>query len=187
MSIEQRAPRAPVRTEQRIIASKPRSSIRPAPPAGGIEESGDEAPRRGGGRRKVLVLVLVLALLAGAGAAYWFLLGPGAAPDDGAAVEVVEPAPEPGEVLTVDAISLNLAGGHYLRLGIALQLTADAEKAPDPAVALDHAIALFSGRTVEEVSSPEGREALKGELSERLAEAYEGQVMGVYFTDYVSQ
>ena len=30
-------------------------------------------------------------------------------------------------------------------------------------------------------------EALKAELSEMLVEKYEGEVMGVYFTDYVTQ
>ncbi len=186
MSIDQRAPgpRTPARTEQRIIASKPRAAGRSAS-AGGIEETEGEAPPRG--RRRLLGVLLAVVLLVGAGAGYWFLLGPGAggAADDAVAAE--EPAPEPGEVLTVDAVSLNLAGGHYLRLGIALQLTTDVAETPEPAVALDHAIALFSGRTVEEVSSAEGRESLKAELSAQLVEAYEGEVMGVYFTDYVTQ
>lgn len=187
MSIDQRSPspRSQVRTEQRIIASKPRiGGSRPAPTGGAVEESAGEARPRG--RRRMLTVLLVVVLLAGGGAAYWFLMGPGADTSSDAVV-AEEPAPEPGEVLTVDAVSLNLAGGHYLRLGIALQLTADVAETPDPAVALDQAIALFSGRTVEEVSSPEGREALKTELTEMLVEKYEGEVMGVYFTDYVTQ
>lgn len=186
MSIDQRSPspRSQVRTEQRIIAAKPRIGSRPAPGGAVAEEAPGGARSRGG--RRVLTALLVAVLLVGAGAAYWFLLGPGAGTtSDGVVAE--EPAPEPGEVLTVDAVSLNLAGGHYLRLGIALQLTAEVEETPDPAAALDQAIALFSGRTVEEVSSPEGREALKAELSEMLVEKYEGEVMGVYFTDYVTQ
>ena len=67
----------------------------------------------------------------------------------------------PAPSLTVEPVSLNLADGHYLRLGMALQLTAGrGDEAPDTARALDLAIALFSGRTVAEVSDPATRDAL---------------------------
>jgi flagellar FliL protein len=181
MSTEQRTP---VRTEQRIIASKSTIGARPTSGPGAGDDAG-QGKAKGTGRKK-LIVILAVVLVLGGGAGYWFLLGPGAAAGDVEAV-VEDPAPVPGEVLTVEAVSLNLAGGHYLRLGLALQLTEDVEAIPDPAVALDHAIVLFSGRTVEEVSSAEGRQALKDELSAQLVEAYEGQVMGVYFTDYVTQ
>ena len=52
--------------------------------------------------------------------------------------------PEPGEVVTLEPIQINLAGGHYLRIGLALQLTADAHEA-DGSKALDATIELFSG------------------------------------------
>jgi flagellar FliL protein len=130
--------------------------------------------------KKMLVIVLV-AVLAIGGAAYFFLLKPKGAP-------AAEPAPEKGAVLAIDPVSLNLAGGHYLRLGLSLQLTKDAgEETPDTADALDHAIALFSGHTVAEVSDPATREALKAELVKELDEAYEGKVMDVYLTNYVTQ
>lgn len=180
MSADQRTP---VRTEQRIIASKPTIGSRPTSAAGGAPEAGADRPKS-----KKKIVIVIAALVLGGAAAYWFLMGPGAATEEGDPAAVVEePAPVPGDVLTVDAVSLNLAGGHYLRLGLALQLTADITEVPDPALALDHAIVLFSGRTVEEVSSADGRQALKDELSRQLAEAYEGEVMGVYFTDYVTQ
>ncbi|NHA00583.1 hypothetical protein G5V59_12655 [Nocardioides sp. W3-2-3] len=66
------------------------------------------APAKGGKGKKILIAVVVLALAAGAA---WFL--------------VLKPkgdtAPKPGDVLTLEAIQVNLAGGHYLRLGMALQ------------------------------------------------------------------
>ena len=44
--------------------------------------------------------------------------------------------PKPGEVVTLEPIQINLAAGHYLRIGIALQLTAKAHEA-DGSKALD--------------------------------------------------
>ena len=96
--------------------------------------------------------------------------------------------PEPGVMVTIEPLSLNLADGHYLRLGMALQLTEEVgEEAPDTARALDLAIALFSGRTVAEVSDPATRDALTAELAHQLEETYEGEVMDVYLTNYVTQ
>ncbi|KQY45932.1 flagellar basal body-associated protein FliL [Cellulomonas sp. Root137] len=132
-------------------------------------------------RKKLLLVVGAVVLLAGGAAAY-LLLG------KGGGEPAAEPAPVPGAVLTVEPVSLNLAEGHYLRLGLALQLTEEAgEEAPDTARALDLAIALFSGRTVAEVSDPATRDALTAELAHQLAEAYEGEVMDVYLTNYVTQ
>ena len=122
-----------------------------------------------------------------AGAAWYLLMGPGKG-GSAAAEPVAEPEPVPGAVLTVEPVSVNLADGHYLRIGMGLQLTADAgEETPDPSVALDLAISLFSGRTVDEVSDPAQRDALKAELAHQLSEAYEGEVMDVYLTNYVTQ
>ena len=128
------------------------------------------------GGRKKLVMVLVVVLLAGA-AAYWFLLRPAPAGAD-------EPAP--GEVVRLDPIQVNLSGGHYLKIGVALQLTADAHEA-DGAMALDATIDTFSGRSMDSLTRPESREKLKAKLEKELEHRYHGDVMGVYFTDFVTQ
>ena len=47
----------------------------------------------------------------------------------------------------MDPISINLAGGHYLKVGIALQATIDAHEAPEGSHAQDLAVVLLSGRT----------------------------------------
>ena len=124
--------------------------------------------------------MLVAALVAAAGAA-WFLLRPDA-PAETETAEV-----ELGDVQVVEPISINLAGGRYLRLGLGLQLTAEVAEDVDTAKALDLAIGLFSQRPVEEISTPEGRDALKSELAARLTEAYEGEVVDVYFSNFVYQ
>lgn len=140
---------------------------------------GAEAPReettKGGGKKKILILVLALALVGGAA---WFLLlrGPGEA----------EAEAVPGEVVVLEPVQINLAEAHYLRIGVALQLVEGAEEL-DGSKALDAVIELFSGRRVEEVTRPAGRTKLKKELTHQLEESYHGDVMGVYFTEFVTQ
>lgn len=127
-----------------------------------------------GGKKKLIVIVVVLLVAAAAG--YWFFLKPGGEPK----------APEPGEVVTLEPIQVNLADGHYLRIGIALQLTAEAKEA-DGSKALDATIDLFSGVNQAELAKAGKREDLKHELEKTLDEDYEGEVMGVYFTEFVTQ
>ena len=128
------------------------------------------------GGRKKLVMVLALVLLLG-GAAYWFVLKPKPAGAD---------EPKPGEVLRLDPIQVNLSGGHYLKIGVALQLTAKAHEA-DGAMALDATIDTFSGKSMDALTLPDNREKLKAHLEKELEHRYHGDVMGVYFTDFVTQ
>jgi flagellar protein FliL len=136
--------------------------------------AGAEAPEEKKGGKKKLVIILV-AVLAVAGAAYWFVLRP-----------KPEPAPEPGEVVTMEPIQVNLAGGHYLKIGVALQLTTAAHEA-DGSKALDAVIDLFSNKPMEELTRPESRHKLKEKLLKELEHDYHGDVMDVYFTDFVTQ
>ena len=135
-----------------------------------------EAEGEGGGRKKkVLVVLLVLALVGAA--TWWFLLRPASA----------EEAPNPGAVVQLEAIQVNLADGHYLRIGIALQATDEVEEELDGSKALDATIELFTGERQEQLARKPYRDELKEKLEHRLEEAYEGEVMQVYFTDFVTQ
>ena len=78
---------------------------------------GDGYPRLISGPEVASVIVVVLAA---AGVAVWMLNGKGG---DGEAAPKPTPTLVAGEVLDVDAVSVNLADGHYLRLGLALQLS----------------------------------------------------------------
>lgn len=129
--------------------------------------------------RKLIIVLLAVVLLGGAGGGY-ILFSP---TDAGAQAK-----PEPGVVVPLDAITINLAEGHYLKVKLSLQATAEAgEEEIDGSKALDTAIAYFSNRKIAELSSTAGRENAKHALVERIGEAYEGHIMDIYFTEFVMQ
>jgi flagellar protein FliL len=139
-----------------------------------------------GGKKKLLIIALV-AVLAVAGAAYFFLF---AGSGEAAAEE-----PVAGEVLPLESIAVNLAGGGYLKVGIALQLTEAAAggghggAAVDGSKALDLVIGTYSQAQPADVVG--ARDALKTALEQKIVEAYtedgHEMVMGVYLTEYVTQ
>lgn len=142
-----------------------------------VKDHEEAPPRR---RRGVLVAVALVAVLAVAAAA--FVLRPW----DSAPAEADAP-PELGLVIPVDPISVNLADGRYLRLGFSIQLKKGATAELQVARALDIAIATYSGKPIDEVNDPARREELKAELLTQLSETFEGEVVDVYLTDYVTQ
>jgi flagellar FliL protein len=140
-------------------------------------EVGDEVEtEKGGGAKKKLLVLLPVLALAGT-ATWWFMLRPASA----------EEAPHPGAVVKLEAIQVNLADGHYLRIGIALQATDEVKEELDGSKALDATIELFTGQRQEQLARKPYRDGLKEKLEHRLEEAYEGEVMQVYFTDFVTQ
>ena len=150
-------------------------------PAKDAEAAVEPAPQ--GKRRLVLLIALPLvAVLAGA----YFLLGPGAG---GGAAEA-EKAPEPGVVLELEPITMNLADGRLLKVGLALQVAAEPSSAHGEvtgAVALDEAISYLGEHTFAQLADPATRQAVKDELSSRVAERYHHDVLEVYFTEFVMQ
>ena len=141
---------------------------------GGGEETAAEAPKKS--KKKLVMVGLVLVVVA---AAYWFFLKP--------VPSKAEEHPEPGVVVVLEPIQVNLAAGHYLRVGLALQASAEAHEEVDGSKALDSLIELFSGLPMEEVSFAEDRAKLKKKLVHELEERYEGDVLDVYFTEFVTQ
>jgi flagellar FliL protein len=142
------------------------------------EKAAAQKPKKS--KKKLIIIVVVLLL--GVGAGYWFVLKPKGA-DSG--------PPEPGTVVPLDHVQINLAEGHYLRVGLSLQLTADAGGEGhgefDGSIALDSAIEVFSGLSVAEVAKDGQRAKLKKELVHLLEERYHGDVMDVYFTEFVTE
>ena len=172
MPIEQRVMNAPVRPGPAKPSGINAQKVAPA------AEAAEPKPKK----KLTLVIVVVVALAVLGAAAWFFLLR---APSEPAA----EPEPELGDMLTVEAMSINLADGHYLRLGLGLQFTLEATEhgTIDAAPARDAAIKIFSGRTVAEIGDPTTRDALVAELAEALTVPYHEGVHDVYLTDYVTQ
>lgn len=170
--------------EQRVVNERPKigprgggGAARPEPEAEAV------APPKKSKKKLVVILGVVVVLVAAA--AYYFLVLSKA----DAAAEPVEP--EPGLVHKVEAMSINLADGRYLRIAVGLQLTADGAAGHggefDDSKARNAIIDLYSGRPVAEVAPGEAREALRQELAATLEESYHGGVMDVYLIDFVTQ
>jgi flagellar FliL protein len=130
------------------------------------EEKEATEEKKKGGKMKLVIIVLPLVLLIAAGGWYLFLR-----PKDDGGVKALPP-PTPGAVVPLDPITINLAGGHFLKLGMALQPTAAVKEAPDGSKALDLAISQFSGKTIDDLSSSDGRAKAKAELVARIKLAY---------------
>jgi flagellar FliL protein len=142
------------------------------------KEEAEEPQTKAGGKKKLLVILAVILLAAGAGA-YFFLFSGSGKPA----------APTPGAVVTVDPVAVNLAGGGYLKVGVGLQLTADAGEKIDVAKAQDLLISTFSMAKPADVNG--SRDALKAALEKKIVAAYtkdgKEMVMGIYLTQYVTQ
>ncbi len=135
-------------------------------------------------RKMLMIIAIALVVLGGGGAGAYFVLGTG-----GDKVE----APVKGEVVALEnPLTVNLAAGHYLKVGFALQMTEEAAGAEiDPSEAIDLAIDQYTGVEIAELETEKGRTKAKEELLERIEKAYnvEGKhlVMGIYFTQFVTQ
>jgi flagellar FliL protein len=141
----------------------------------------EEAPKKS--KKKLIMIIAIVVVLLGGGAGGYFMMRPSAAE--------AEPEPEPGAVVPLDAITINLADGHFLKLRLSLQATAEVTEAPDGSKALDIAIELYSNREMAELMSNAERERSKVELKEKIVKAYtvekEKEIMDVYFTSFVIQ
>jgi len=143
-----------------------------------------EAPKKS--KKMLMIIVLAVVLLGGGGAGAYFMFFKGDAAE-------AAPPPVKGAVIALEnPLTVNLADGHYLKLGFALQMTEEAgEEEVDTAEALDLAIDQYTGMEVGELESEKGREKAKAELLEKIEKAYNVEdkhlVMGIYFTSFVTQ
>jgi flagellar FliL protein len=145
-------------------------------------------------RKKLLVVVLVVLVLLGVGGfmGKGMLAGPTAPAGD--------PTKTAGIVKALAPITLNLADGRYLKLTMALQLTKAASPVPgsidaaagavpalDGSKALDAANSVLGQLTYTELLAPGGRARAQRTLTGKLKKLYPGEVMGVYFTEFLMQ
>ena len=148
------------------------------------KETAADAPKKKS-KKLLMIIVIAVVLLGGGGAGAFFMLSGNKAE--------AKPAPVKGIVTPIEnALTINLADGHYLKLAFALQETADAgTEAVDTSEAIEMAIDQYTGKTVAELSTEKGRETLKDELLAKIIKAYTEDdtqmVMGIYYTSFVTQ
>ena len=177
---------APVRPQKAAAAKQaaPKEAAAPPPPP--------KEPKAKRGPMLPAIVIAVALLLAA-----FMLKGGGgggstpAAPATSETTVAAEGHGDPAHVVALDAITLNLADGRFLKLGLALQLDEgvelEGEAANFGARALDQTIDLMGSYTFKQLSAPGAREKAKDKLSEEVAKAYDGAVLAVYFTEFVMQ
>jgi flagellar FliL protein len=134
------------------------------------------SPKRSRFKSKKFVIGVV-AVLAVGGGGYTFLK------------PTNTPPPSGGDVVAMDATTLNLAGGHYLKIAFAVQLMKGAASATDfsPSHAAELVIDEFSNRTVASLGSNAARKKLTADLLADIQKAYPGKVFDVFVTNFVTQ
>lgn len=149
--------------------------------------------------KKHLILYIIIALLvlalAGAGAAFFLLKGES---DDASGAGSAAAAVKPAHYLALDKLVINFGQGAPVRfLQVNLQVMSydpAALKAMEthmPAIRND-ILLLLGGQKYEEVSTPEGKERLRGAILDKvqhILDTYEKErkVEAVYFTEFVMQ
>jgi flagellar FliL protein len=142
----------------------------------------EEKPKKS--KKKLIIIVLAAVLLIGGGLGGYLMFF-------GSSKKAAKPAPVAGLVAPLDATTINLADGHYLKLQMSLQATNKVAEAPDGSKALDIAISLYSNQSSTALLTKDGRDKSKEQLKEQVVKAYtvknEEEVMDVYFTTFVIQ
>jgi flagellar FliL protein len=128
-------------------------------------------------KKKIVVLAVVLLLLAAV--AKFTVLAPSAPAADA--------KPKPGHVVAMTDMTLNLAGGHYLRIKLALQTVEGTPEELDTSEAAQAVIDQFSDRSVAELTGEAARLKAKTQLLGKLQKIYPKQIMDVIYTEFFTQ
>jgi flagellar FliL protein len=142
----------------------------------------EAAPKKS--KKMLMIIVIAVVVLLGGGAGAFFMLKGGSK---------AEAAPKKGAVAALDdALTVNLAEGHYLKFKFSLQQTADAgTEEIDSSEAINLAIDEYTGMKVAELSTEKGREEVKDDLLKKIVKAYtedgKKMVMDIYYTEFVTQ
>lgn len=143
------------------------------------------APKKKLSKKLLMIIIIAVVVLGGGGAGAYFML-------KGDSAEAA-PKPVKGAVATMaEALTINLADGHYLKLGFALQATEEAgETEIDLAEAIDLAIDEYTGKEIAELQAEKGRQEAKEALLTKIEKVYNVDdkhiIMDIYFTQFVTQ
>jgi flagellar basal body-associated protein FliL len=115
------------------------------------------------------------------------------APTTSTTAPPAEPEPLIGPELDIDSKTLNLAGDHFLKIGVAVQLPAgsvpeEVEKTENWAGITGQAVIdAFSGKSMDDIRPEEARENLRHQIGYEVCLKSEGKALTVYFTEFVAQ
>ena len=103
-----------------------------------------------------------------------------------------------GPVVALEPTTLNLADDRYLKVALALQLSAEHAEGGGHGGGEEDTTALYareintahhvlSGKTSADLRGSEGREHAREEIAEHLSHETHGEIVDVYFTEFVRQ
>ncbi|MEV6301368.1 flagellar basal body-associated FliL family protein [Actinoplanes sp. NPDC051861] len=129
------------------------------------------------------VIIAVIMIVGGIGA----LMTPVSSLSSRTSEQVEDPAARGPVVPLENTLTVNLADDHYLKLGLALQLAPGQPAQLDTSTATNLAVENYTGRSIAELSTEQGRISAKEKLREDIVQAYQDAVVDVYFTAFVTQ
>lgn len=145
-------------------------------PGDAAKGKGAQPGKKKSKKKKIIVLAVVVLML---GAVAKFTVLAPSAPADA--------KPVPGHVVAMTDMTLNLAGGHYLRIKLALQTVEGTPEELDTSEAAQAVIDQFSDRPVAELTGEAARSKAKKELLGKLQKVYPKQILDVIYTEFFTQ
>ncbi|MBO3129985.1 flagellar basal body-associated FliL family protein [Dermatophilus congolensis] len=158
-----------------------------------MADSEEDDKKSGGNKKLIIILVAALVVvLVAAGVIVMMLLGGNKEPEP-------DPATQNGAVYAMkDPMTLNLADGKFLKVNLAIQMSkagdehlteagVDAAKGPDLSKARDAAIEILSKYKYSDLLQHEKKSEAQETLSKEVKKRYDGDVLSVYFTEFVMQ
>jgi len=167
----------PDRIASEVSTKSSKGAAKGSPGDAGKAKGKDKAGKKKPKKVKVAVLVVVLLVL-GAVAKFTVLAS---------SASVKDAKPVPGPVLQMTDMTLNLAGGHYLRIKLALQTVKGTSEELDTSEAAQAVIEQFSDRPTAELTGDAARLKAKKELLGKLQKIYPKQIMDVIYTEFFTQ
>jgi flagellar FliL protein len=137
--------------------------------------------------KKLIIIVAAVFLIAGGGGGYYFLVR---AKKPSIAKKAPPPVPLKLAYVDVKEMTLRLADAgseHYIKLSPSLGVpVAKSEEMEEKLpVVRDRIVTVVTAHTSTDLATPAGKDKLKGELMTALDRDFSGDVVEIYFSDYL--
>ncbi|HET6873782.1 MAG TPA: flagellar basal body-associated FliL family protein [Acidimicrobiales bacterium] len=158
---------------------------RPGPGKAGSDASeGGDGEKQPKSKKKLIIILVAVLLVGGVG---YLKFGKKSTKSAAAAAN--------GPITTLDPVTINLADGHLLQVGVAVQMTTYADKkklATDTPKMTDAVISVFSAWTYSNLLGEAGHDRARAEVVAKLQTVFppikgHAEVAGIYYTTFVMQ